>query len=260
MASACNTCATGACGPIRRDQGNAVQPVVALAGNPNTGKSTVFNALTGLRQRTGNWPGKTVARAEGVYTHKAREYRLIDLPGTYSLWTDSAEEEIARDFLWFGQPDAVVAVTDATCLERNLSLVFQLCEVTRRVVLCLNLLDEAARRGIRVDERQLSMELGIPVVPTVARRGRGLGELKDVVAAVAQGERQAMPRTVRYDEETEAAIAELTPAITRACPRLHNVRWVALRVLLGDPVILEALDRGTLEPRAARPPMEAFAA
>ncbi len=146
--------------------------VVALAGNPNVGKSTVFNALTGLRQHTGNWPGKTVTRAEGGFEYGGHRYKIVDLPGTYSLLATSLDEEVARDFILFGQPDVTLVVVDATRLERNLNLVLQVLEITDRVVVCLNLMDEARRHGLQVDERRLARDLGVPVVPTEARRGK----------------------------------------------------------------------------------------
>ena len=133
--------------------------VVALGGNPNTGKSTVFNALTGLRQHTGNWPGKTVARAEGGFVYGQKRYKLVDLPGTYSLLATSLDEEVARDFLLFDQPDVTVIVVDATRLERNLNLAFQVLEITDRAVICLNLTDEARRHGLEIDDRALALEL-----------------------------------------------------------------------------------------------------
>ena len=133
--------------------------VVALAGNPNTGKSTVFNSLTGLRQHTGNWPGKTVNRAEGGFTFKSKSYKLVDLPGTYSLLSTSEDEEIARNFILFGQPDVTVVVADATRLERNLNLVLQILEITPNVVLCLNLMDEASRKGIKIDIEKIQNRL-----------------------------------------------------------------------------------------------------
>ena len=151
--------------------------VVALAGNPNTGKSTVFNAMTGLKQHTGNWPGKTVARAEGGFSSGGQRYKLVDLPGTYSLLSASLDEQIARDFILFGKPDVTVIVVDATRLERNLNLVLQVLEITDRAVLCLNLVDEARRKGIGVDSRRLARDLGIPVVETSARYDEGLDEL-----------------------------------------------------------------------------------
>lgn len=123
-----------------------VDKVIALAGNPNVGKSTVFNSLTGLNQHTGNWPGKTVTNAQGRYKHKDKNFIMVDIPGTYSLMANSVEEEVARDFVCFGQPDATVVVTDATCLERNLNLVLQTLEITNKVVVCVNLIDEAERK------------------------------------------------------------------------------------------------------------------
>ena len=161
--------------------------VIALAGNPNTGKSTVFNALTGLRQHTGNWPGKTVARAEGTLTFEQKRYRVVDLPGTYSLLATSYDEEIARDFILFGQPDVTVVVVDATRLHRNLNLVLQVLEITDRAVVCLNLMDEAKRHGLTIDDEQLSRELGVPVVPTSARFHQGLTELLETIHDVASG-------------------------------------------------------------------------
>ena len=161
--------------------------VVALAGNPNTGKSTVFNYLTGLRQHTGNWPGKTVTRAEGGFEYSEKKFKLVDLPGTYSLLSTSTDEEVARDFILFGQPDVTVIVVDATRVERNLNLVLQILEITDRAVMCLNLMDEAKRNGITVDDRTLSKELGIPVVATSARQGEGMNELINEINDFAIG-------------------------------------------------------------------------
>ena len=158
---------------------------VALAGNPNVGKSTVFNALTGLRQHTGNWAGKTVATARGEYAYAGEDYQLIDLPGTYSLAAHSQEEAVARDFIQSGQADAVVVVCDATCLERNLILVLQVLELTGKVLVCVNLMDEARRLDIEVDLPALSRRLGVPVIGTSAGRGEGLDELKRAVALLA---------------------------------------------------------------------------
>ena len=143
---------------------------VALAGNPNVGKSTLFNALTGLRQHTGNWAGKTVATAKGEYTFRGEEYQLIDLPGTYSLAAHSEEEAVARDYIQSGQADAVVVVCDATCLERNLILVLQVLELTGKALVCVNLMDEARRLGVEVDLAALSKELGVPVGGSSAGR------------------------------------------------------------------------------------------
>lgn len=171
--------------------------VVALAGNPNTGKSTVFNRLTGLNQHTGNWPGKTVTNARGRYRHGGTGYLLVDLPGTYSLLANSGEEQVARDFICSGQADVTVVVTDATCLERNFNLVLQVLEITDRVVVCVNLLDEARRKKIHIDIEQLGRELGVPVIGASARSGEGLAALKGAIAAIAAGLR-TQPRQVAY--------------------------------------------------------------
>ncbi len=179
--------------------------VIALAGNPNTGKSTVFNSLTGLKQHTGNWPGKTVTNAQGAYRHHGRTHILVDLPGTYSLEATSVEEEVARDFVLHGRPDATVVVADATCLERNLNLVLQVLEHTDRVVVCVNLLDEAKRRGLELSLDQLAKALGVPVVGTNARAGVGLEDLKSVVYSVATGEQSTKPLRINTEIAGQAA-------------------------------------------------------
>ena len=199
--------------------------VIALAGNPNTGKSTVFNSLTGLKQHTGNWPGKTVANALGRYRHKGRTNYLIDLPGAYSLFANSAEEEAARDFICFGNPDVTVVVTDATCLERNLNLVLQIQEITDNVAVCVNLMDEAKRKNITVDLEKLSEILGVPVIGTNARKGEGLEELKDAVHRVVSREEKVDPMKVSYDEAVEKAIAVLQPAAEKLAAGRINNRW-----------------------------------
>ena len=164
---------------------------VALAGNPNVGKSTLFNALTGLRQHTGNWAGKTVATAKGAYTFQGEEYQLIDLPGTYSLAAHSEEEAVARDYIQSGQADAVVVVCDATCLERNLILVLQVLELTGKVLVCVNLMDEAKRLGVEVDLDALSKRLGVPVVGASAGREQGLDVLREAIAALVKTDASA---------------------------------------------------------------------
>lgn len=247
--AACGTCPVLAHAQLRKlgiDVGGW-DYAIALAGNPNTGKSTVFNALTGLRQHTGNWPGKTVTRAEGGFVYEDKRYKLIDLPGTYSLLSTSADEEVARDFILFGRPSATIVVTDATRLERNLSLVLQILAITDRVVVAVNLIDEARRHGITVDTRGLTRDLGVPVVPMVARRGEGLPELLRMVAAVASGTYQTRPRQVAlHDPALEHALDQLVPQLTSAFPDLPNARWVALRLLDGDPSITQAVREGTL--------------
>lgn len=221
--------------------------VVALAGNPNVGKSTVFNALTGLRQHTGNWPGKTVTRAEGGFEFDGRRFKLVDLPGTYSLLSTSLDEELARDFILFGQPDVTVVVVDASRLERNLNLTLQVLEITDRAVVCLNLMDEAKRHGVTVDERQLARDLGAPVVPASARFGRGLPELLTAISDVATG--RVVCRPHRADTETPALrepLRQLLRQLQEAFPRLPNARWVAMRLLAGDERILAAVRSGEI--------------
>ncbi|MGE3617917.1 MAG: ferrous iron transport protein B, partial [Gemmatimonadales bacterium] len=220
---------------------------MALAGNPNTGKSTVFNALTGLRQHTGNWPGKTVARAEGSFQLGAKRARIVDLPGTYSLQAGSADEEVARDFILFGRPDVTVVVLDATRLERNLNLALQVLEITDRVVVCLNLMDEARRHGIGIDVPALAARLGVPVVGASARRGEGIPELLEAIGRIAAGEVETRPfRIEEHPPAVEAAIGALTPLIATAFPGLPNARWVALRLLNGDERVRSAVETGEL--------------
>ncbi len=221
--------------------------VVALAGNPNTGKSTVFNYLTGLRQHTGNWPGKTVTRAEGGFEYSEKKFKLVDLPGTYSLLSTSTDEEVARDFILFGQPDVTVIVVDATRIERNLNLVLQILEITDRAVLCLNLMDEARRNRIQVDERTLSKELGIPVIPTSARQGEGMNDLLNIIHDVATGKYICKPYRIKSNSiELNMAIEKLSNEIEQEYPGLPNWRWVALRLLEGDQSIIDAIRSGDL--------------
>ncbi len=182
---------------------------IALAGNPNVGKSTVFNALTGMRQHTGNWAGKTVANASGTFTHKNIDFTLVDIPGTYSLMASSPDEETAREFICFGQPDCIIVVLDATCLERNLNLALQILEVNKKAVICVNLLDEATKKGIQIDLDELSLYLGVPVVGTAARSREGLDELKDAVFDVATGERKVFGTKIKYNSNLEKAITKL---------------------------------------------------
>jgi ferrous iron transport protein B len=233
--------------------------VVALAGNPNTGKSTLFNALTGLRQHVGNWAGKTVVRAEGGFRFNEKRFKLVDLPGTYSLLSSSVDEEVARDFILFGRPDVTIVVTDATCLERNLHLALQILEITDRVVIALNLMDEAKRNGISVDVRSLARDLGVPVVPMVARRGEGVSDLLRAVEEVAMGLYSARPHRVEYlDPKMEAAVDTLGEQLESAFPGLPNVRWVALRLLEGDESVMRAVREGTLgELRQTKDPTSA---
>ncbi|TCL35016.1 ferrous iron transport protein B [Anaerospora hongkongensis] len=231
---------------LREHFGLSVAPaqyVVALAGNPNVGKSTVFNTLTGLHQHTGNWPGKTVDNAQGTFTHANQSFLMVDLPGTYSLLAHTAEEQIARDFICFGQPDAALVVVDATCLERNLNLALQVMEITANVIVCVNLIDEARKKNISVNSRLLEQELGIPVVVTAARTGEGLAKLKDTLYQVASGSHKPAPKQISYSPLVEEAIAKLVPQISRVIDHRLNPRWVALRLLDGDKTFIESINR-----------------
>lgn len=249
QADACRTCPVQNTRSLKKlgQNYNAADYVIALAGNPNTGKSTVFNALTGLHQHVGNWSGKTVSRAEGGFTFNDRKYRVVDLPGTYSLLSTSVDEEIARDFLLFGQPDVTVVVVDATRLERNLNLTLQILEITDHVVVGLNLVDEAKRHGIQIDERHLARTLGVPVIPMVARQMQGIPELLGAIEQVASGTLVTRPHRIRATgPHMESALAQIVAEIDQAYPGLPNARWVALRLLDGDASIVEAVREGRL--------------
>ena len=215
--------------------------MIALAGNPNTGKSTVFNYLTGLKQHTGNWPGKTVCTARGDFSHKDINYSLIDLPGTYSLFPLSQEEIVARDFICFGNPDAVIVVCDSTCIERNLNLLFQVMELTDNVILCLNLLDEAKKKGIEINKNKLEEILGIPVVLTAARSGYGMDELKETLNTVVHGNYKFNNKPVYYDDEIESMVNSIKDELYEIIPSI-NPRWLGLRLIDGDESILTSLN------------------
>lgn len=247
----------GACGTCASRQHGALQKlglrlgdwdhVVALAGNPNTGKSTVFNALTGLRQHTGNWPGKTIARAEGGFSFDDARFKLVDLPGTYSLLSASPDEEVARDFILFGRPDVTIIVADATALDRNLNLALQVLQITSRAILCLNLMDEAKAHGIEIDCRGLARDLGVPVVPTVARRGEGIDQLLREVHAMASGETRTKPRKLRVEVPgLRDAVDELVAMLEERFPGIPHAPWIALRLLEGDRRIADAVSSGEL--------------
>jgi ferrous iron transport protein B len=248
-ANNCEVCPVHNAGNLKRlgiDMSN-FDFVVALAGNPNTGKSTVFNNLTGLKQHTGNWPGKTVTRAEGGFEFNNSKYKLVDLPGTYSLLSTSTDEEVARDFILFGQPDVTVIVADVTRLERNLNLILQILEITERAVLCLNLMDEAERNKIKIDERMLSKDLGIPVIPTVARYNKGMDELLNSIYEVATGKYICQPHRLKSkSRELNFAVEKLSKMLLEEFPNLPNVKWVALRLLEGDQSIIDSIRNGEL--------------
>ncbi|STA91570.1 ferrous iron transport protein B [Clostridium cochlearium] len=227
--------------------GNKVNPmediVIALAGNPNTGKSTLFNTLTGLKQHTGNWTGKTVTTALGNYTFNEKNFVLVDLPGTYSLLSSSVEEEIARDFICFANPSATVVVTDSTCLERNLNLVLQVLEITDKVVVCVNLIDEAERKKITVDIDKLSQLLGVPVVATSARNGKGLEDLMEAVYKVSTGDIKTNPIKINYGDDIEKRIENLENEIDKFNNSSLSNRWIALKLLDENKSILNSMKK-----------------
>ncbi|MEG1290951.1 MAG: ferrous iron transporter B [Lachnospiraceae bacterium] len=222
--------------------------VVAIAGNPNVGKSTLFNGLTGLNQHTGNWPGKTVASAQGCCQTASHSYTLVDIPGTYSLLAHSTEEEVARNFLCFGKPDAVIVVCDAGCLERNMNLVLQILELSSHVIVCVNLLDEAKRRNIQIDLDGISKHLGIPVIGTIARKKKSLSALLDALDVVVDSSMEnplVTPFQVTYPAPIEEAISILTPALsfTMSAPEFSHltlpIPWLSLKLLEQDSILLE---------------------
>lgn len=248
MKNTCDTCALNPSASLKPlgEEAGAYHYTIALAGNPNTGKSTVFNALTGLRQHTGNWPGKTVTRAEGSFSFHDQRYRIIDLPGTYSLLSTSEDEEVARDFILFGKPDVTVIVVDASRLERNLSLALQILEITDKAVLCLNLMDEARRHHITIDTRTLSRDLGIPVVATSARTKEGIPDLLFAIEDVVSGKFQTKKQTyIDLPKENAEAIAELQSALSELNPDLPNTRWLAMRLIEGDESVQKGVIAGT---------------
>ena len=205
--------------------------VIAVAGNPNVGKSTLFNALTGMNQHTGNWPGKTVSNARGSCKYKGKNFVFVDLPGTYSLMSNSTEEEIARDFVCFGEPDLVVVVVDATCLERNLNLALQILEITKNVIVCVNLMDEARKKKIIIDLDELSLQLGVPVIGTSARSKSGLEDLKNEIYELAVNKKKTYGTNNEYNEKIEKAISKLKPIVESLIDNKLNSRWLSIKLL-----------------------------
>ena len=212
--------------------------IIAVAGNPNVGKSTLFNALTGMHQHTGNWPGKTVSNAQGFFETEKNSYVLVDIPGTYSLLAHSPEEEVARNFICFKNPDAVLVVCDATCLERNLNLVLQILETGKKVIICVNLLDEAKRKGIKIKLDLLSQKLGTAVVGTVARNKK---TLKSVMNALDETQYDSNPRKVRYPDIIEQAVQMIEPEIRRIIGSNSLSRWLSIQLLEPDDTLLKEI-------------------
>lgn len=246
--SACAGCPASEAALRKRGENTSdARFTIALAGNPNTGKSTVFNALTGLKQHTGNWPGKTVGKAEGSYAYGDDVYTIVDLPGTYSLSSTSEDEEIARNFILFSKPDVTIIVADATRLERNMNLLLQVLQITDKAVLCVNLLDEARRNKIDIDINGLSRRLGIPVVGASARSGKGIGELLATVRGVALGEIPCKPyRQSSLPEHTAQQVASLQQQVEALYPDVPNSQWIAYRLIEDDPSITERFNNPQL--------------
>ena len=233
---------------------------VALAGNPNVGKSTIFNSLTGMHQHTGNWTGKTVANATGKSIIKDKEFTFVDIPGTYSIMSNSEEEEIARDYICFGNPDVTVIVVDSTCLERNLNLVFQIMEITDNIIVCVNLLDEAKKKKIKINLKKLEQLLGVPVVGTTARDKRTLEKLKDTIHKVCTGEIIPCPNEVEYSSKIEENINLLEEKLSEVYKQdteteyrsdttvIENekiskklYKWISLKLIDGEEKILNSI-------------------
>lgn len=213
--------------------------LVALAGNPNSGKTTLFNNLTGARQHVGNWPGVTVEKKEGTCRHKDRVIKVVDLPGVYSLTAYSPDEVVARNFIIDDRPDVVVAIVDASNLERNLYLAVQIMEMSVPLVLALNMMDEAEAKGYRIDTGAISREMGVPVVPMVANRNRGTVELLEAVVETAAGKDKTGFK-VRYDREVEAQIKRLEQALSDApVAQRYSPRWLAVKLIEGDTEIMD---------------------
>lgn len=220
---------------------------IALAGNPNVGKSTVFNNLTGMKQHTGNWPGKTVVVAKGKYNYSGKEYTLVDTPGTYSIMSNSEEEEIARNYICFGNPDVTVIVLDATSLEKNLNLAYQIMEITDKVILCVNLLDEAKKKGIVINLKELEKRLGLPVVGVIARKKKTLTKLMDTIKKVCEKEIMPKPNKIKYkqyiEEYVENAREKMDKMLEESKQDINLSRWITLKILDGNKQILKTIEK-----------------
>jgi ferrous iron transport protein B len=216
--------------------------VIALAGNPNVGKSTVFNGLTGMKQHTGNWPGKTVVSQTGNCVYENQNYLLVDLPGTYSLMAHSREEEIARNYICFENPDLIIVVCDATSLERNLNLVLQIMEITNKVLVCVNLINEARKKHILLDLEKLESILGVPVIGINAFRKMDLKELLKKASHIINNNSYGTPKPILYSEQVEEAIKELEVLLQEFLPEHLNSRWIAMKLLEWDDTLIHSLN------------------
>ena len=215
--------------------------IIALAGNPNSGKTTVFNNLTGARQHVGNWPGVTVEKKEGTCSYKGYNIKVVDLPGVYSLTAYSPDEVVARNFIVEEKPDAVVDIVDAANLERNLYLAVQLLEMGARLIVALNMMDEANSRNYRINVEGLSRLIGAPVVPMVAKRNQGTMELLERIVEVAENKAQVKELVINYGREAEEEIAKLERLISQdgEFSRKYSSRWLAVKLLEGDEEVIK---------------------
>lgn len=218
---------------------------VAIAGNPNVGKSTIFNSLTGMKQHTGNWPGKTVENSSGTCKINNKNFLLVDIPGTYSIMSNSEEEEIARDYICFGNPDTTVVILDATCLERNLNLVYQIMEITPKIVVCVNLLDEAKKKQIHIDLELLEKTLGVPVVGTIARKKKTLKNLMDKIYDVSSGKIIPTPKKIKYIPVIEDSILMISSELQNIIPKnkKYLLRWISLKLIDRENKILNSINK-----------------